>query len=89
MNVEDYISQAGGYGRYADDGYVFIVNPDGSSRQMDAGLFHFNSDQLAPGSLIVVPRNLRPTEFQQLTLLVSKVFSDLAVAAASLSVVTR
>jgi len=89
MNVEDYISQAGGYGRYADDGYVFIVNPDGSSRQMDAGLFHFNSDQLAPGSLIVVPRNLRPTEFQQLTLLVSKVFSDLAVAAASLSVVSR
>jgi protein involved in polysaccharide export with SLBB domain len=87
--VEDYIELAGGYGRYADDSYVYVVNPDGSSRPVQSSLFHFGSDRLAPGSLIVVPRDLRPLNWQQFTVDIAKILSDLAVSAASISVISR
>jgi protein involved in polysaccharide export with SLBB domain len=87
--VDDYIELAGGYGRYADDNYVYVINPDGSSRPVQSSLFHFGSDRLAPGSLIVVPRDLRPFDLQQFAVVVTRILSDLAVSAASISVVSR
>jgi protein involved in polysaccharide export with SLBB domain len=86
--VEDYIELAGGYGRYADDSYVYVVNPDGSSRPVQSSLFHFGSDRLAPGSLIVVPRDLRPLNWEQFAVDIGKILSDLAVSAASISVIS-
>lgn len=88
-SVDDYIDLAGGYGRYADDSYVYVVNPDGSSRPVQSSLFHFGSDRLAPGSLIVVPRDLRPLNWEQVAVDVGKILSDLAVSAASISVISR
>ncbi len=88
-SVEDYIELAGGYGRYADDSYVYVINPDGSSKPIQSSLFHFGADRLAPGSLIVVPRDLRPFDFQQFAVIITKILSDLAVSAASISVVSR
>lgn len=87
--VEDYVELAGGYGRYADDSYVYIINPDGSSRPVQSSLFHFGSDRMPPGSLIVVPRDLRPFDLQQFAVSISRILSDLAVSAASISVVSR
>jgi protein involved in polysaccharide export with SLBB domain len=87
--VDDYIELAGGYGRYADDSYVFVVNPDGSSRPVQSSLFHFGSDRLAPGSLVVVPRDLRPLNWEQFAVDIGKILSDLAVSAASISVISR
>lgn len=88
-SVEDYIELAGGYGRYADDSYVYVINPDGSSKPVQSSLFHFGADRLAPGSLIVVPRDLRPFDLQEFTVVITKILSDLAVSAASISVVSR
>jgi protein involved in polysaccharide export with SLBB domain len=87
--VNDYIELAGGYGRYADDSYVYVINPDGSSRPVESSLFRFGSDRLAPGSLIVVPRDLRPLDWQQFAVSIGKILSDLAISAASISVVSR
>lgn len=87
--VDDYIELAGGYGRYADDGYVYVINPDGSSRPVQSSLFHFGSERLAPGSLIVVPRDLRPLNWEQFAVDIGKILSDLAVSAASISVISR
>jgi len=87
--VDDYIEVAGGYGRYADDSYVYVVNPDGSSKPVESSLFHFGSERLAPGSLIVVPRDLRPFDWQQFTVEITKVLSDLAISAASVSVISK
>jgi len=89
LTVDDYIELAGGYGRYADDSYVYVVNPDGSSRPVESSLFRFGSERLAPGSLIVVPRDLRPFDLQQFAVSISKILSDLAVSAASISVVSK
>jgi protein involved in polysaccharide export with SLBB domain len=88
LTVDDYIELAGGYGRYADDSYVYVVNPDGSSRPVQSSLFHFGSDRLAPGSLIVVPRDLRPLDWQQFAVSIGKILSDLAISAASISVIS-
>jgi hypothetical protein len=68
---------------------VYVVNPDGSSRPVQSSLFHFGSDRLAPGSLIVVPRDLRPLNIEQIAVDVGKIISDLAVSAASIAVVSR
>jgi len=87
--VDDYIELAGGYGRYADTSYVYVINPDGSSRPVQSSLFHFGSDRLPPGSLVVVPRDLRPFDAQQFAVIITKIFSDLALAAASISVVAN
>jgi protein involved in polysaccharide export with SLBB domain len=88
-SVDDYIELAGGYGRYADDSYVYVINPDGSSKPVESSLFHFGADRLAPGSLVVVPRDLRPFDFPQFAVIITKILSDLAVSAASISVVSR
>jgi protein involved in polysaccharide export with SLBB domain len=87
--VDDYIELAGGYGRYADTSYVYVINPDGSSRPVQSSLFHFGSDRLPPGSLVVVPRDLRPFDARQFAVIITKIFSDLALSAASISVVAN
>lgn len=89
LTVDDYIEMAGGYGRYADDSYVYVINPDGSSKQVKSSLFHFGSDRLAPGSLIVVPRDLRPLDWQRFAIDIGKILSDLAISAASISVISK
>jgi len=88
-SVKDYIELAGGYGRYADSGYVYVINPDGSSRPVQSSLFRFGSERLAPGTLIVVPRDLRPFDLQQFAVNIGKILSDLAVSAASISVISQ
>lgn len=88
-DVSDYIGMSGGYDRYADDGHIFVVNPDGTSRLVSDDLFDFQSDKLAPGSVIVVPRDLAPLDLGVLTVSISKVLSDMAISAASLAVLAK
>jgi protein involved in polysaccharide export with SLBB domain len=89
LGVADYVSLSGGFDRYADDDHIFVVNPDGTSRGVSESLFNFEPTQLAPGSVIVVPRDLRPLDLGVLTVTVAKVLSDFAVSAASLAVISR
>ena len=88
-DVSDYIRMAGGYGRYSDDDHTFVIYPDGTTRGIESGLFNFSSPAVPPGSVIVVPRDLSPLNYQALISDVSKIFSNLAVSAASLSVISR
>lgn len=89
LDVADYIELSGGYDRYADDDHVFVVNPDGTSRRVSESLFDFQPDKLAPGSVIVVPRDLAPLDLGDLTVSLSKVLSDMAISAASLAVLAK
>jgi protein involved in polysaccharide export with SLBB domain len=89
LNVADYINLSGGYDRYADDDHIFVINPDGTSRRISDDLFDFDPPTLAPGTVIVVPRDLRPLDLGFLTVTVTKVMSDLAISAASLAVLSK
>jgi hypothetical protein len=52
-------------------------------------MFSISDDRMAPGSVVVVPRDLKPLDLGTLTVMVSKVLSDFAISAASLAVVVH
>ncbi len=74
----------------ADDDHIFVIRPDGSAVQVESGwALPFDSTKLAPGSVIVVPRTLRHFTWDTLVENVVQVTSQLAVTAASISVIFR
>ncbi|HEY3777687.1 MAG TPA: SLBB domain-containing protein [Rhizomicrobium sp.] len=89
LGVSDFIAMSGGFNRYADDDHIFVINPDGTARGVSDDLFNFTSDALAPGTVIVVPRDLKPLDLGALTVTVAKVFSDFAISAASIAVLAH
>jgi len=89
LDAADYITLSGGYDRYADEDHIFVINPDGTSRAISDALFSFDSNRLAPGSVVVIPRDLKPLDLGALTVTVAKVFSDFALSAASIAVLSH
>jgi len=85
----DYIQMAGGYSPTSDESNTFIVLPDGSARKVETSWLNFSSVNLPPGSSIVVPRDITPLDTRQLILDVTGIFSQLAVTAASLAVLSH
>jgi len=88
LTMADYIQQAGGYSATSDDSMTFIVLPDGSARKVQSSWLSFDSESLPPGSTIVVPRDVTPLDTRQVILDISSIFSQLAVSAASLAVLS-
>ena len=90
MSVDDYVELAGGYSKVAEDDETFVIMPDGSARTPSSGvLSFFGSDPIPPGSTIVVPPNPAPFNTMVFLTQVSQIFSQLAIAAASLSVISH
>ena len=89
LNVTDYIAMSGGYSRYADDDHVFVVYPDGTARSVSDDILNFSPVGVAPGTMIVVPRDLKPLDLGALTVTVAKVLSDFAISAASVAVLSH
>jgi protein involved in polysaccharide export with SLBB domain len=88
LTLADYLQEAGGYSDTADESMTFIVLPDGSARKMETSWLSFDSGSLPPGSTIVVPRDVTPLDKRQIIMDVSSIFSQLAVSAASLAVLS-
>lgn len=89
LSLEDYIDQAGGYDDGAEDDLVFVVYPDGRAERGHDGWFRTTIDRIPPGSVIYVPRDLFPTNWQLLTATITGILRDLAVSAASIAVISR
>lgn len=85
-SAEDYIEQAGGYGRYADEGHTFIVYPDGTATAMDTSWFKFSNAHIPPGSVIFIPKDILPINWVVLSTTFADILKDFAVSAASLAV---
>lgn len=88
-SVEDYLEDAGGYAQYADESMTFVVLPNGKAEKVETSWLNVNSQEIPPGSTIVVPRDLRPYDSRQLILDVTQIMSQLAISAASLAVLSR
>ncbi|WP_395675228.1 SLBB domain-containing protein [Inquilinus sp.] len=89
QTADDYIDLAGGLTRAADEGRAFIVLPNGQAQPLDLSSWSYSSVKVAPGSVVIVPRDLNPFNLYTLAKDVGQVFSNLAVAAASLVVIGR
>jgi protein involved in polysaccharide export with SLBB domain len=86
----DYISAAGGETRLADEGDAFIILPDGNTTPLRGGFFSIGTKPLAPGSTIVVPRDVTPPiDWLDLTTRVVTIVSQVALTAASLAILSH
>lgn len=88
MSAEDYLAKAGGGTAYADESLTFIVLPDGSAVKLDRPWLPFDSQRVPPGSTIVVPRDIAPLLWSDVISNATQIFSQLAVAGASLAVIS-
>ena len=90
--VEQCLQQSGGGTREADARRLFVVRADGSviSRQMHRGLWKgkFESMQLTPGDTIIMPERIRTGSFLKGIRDWSQVFSQFALGAAALRVIS-
>ena len=90
LSVEDYISLSGGLTDGADRNRIYIVGPNGQATLFKKRLFSFNlSTTLMPGSTIVISRNPQPFDWLKLSGVITPIFSDLAIAAASISAISN
>lgn len=88
-SARDYIQLAGGETSAAEVSDAFVIYPNGESEPLSLGRFSDGSVPIPPGSTIVVPRDPQPFNFLSLTRTVVGLLSDLALAAASLAVISR
>lgn len=82
--AEDYLKQAGGFSKSADDERLFLVLPDGSARPLSSSFWNYRSEAIPPGSVIVVPRDAAPLTGLLLTERIASIVSNLALSAAAL-----
>ena len=87
--ADDYIKQAGGFQRSADEDRIFVVYPNGRAEQLALNIWNYKAVQLPPGSSIVVPKDPAPADIFTLVREGSSLISQLAVTAASLAVISR
>ncbi|WP_247875984.1 SLBB domain-containing protein [Azospirillum sp. TSH100] len=87
--AEDYLSEAGGATRDADTGRSFLVLPDGRARPLALSSWNHRVETIPPGSILVVPRDPRPFDGLDATKAIGNILSQLAITAASISVITR
>jgi protein involved in polysaccharide export with SLBB domain len=83
--VQDYVKQAGGVTRLADQGHMFILRADGSvyTRSMNG---HFFAQHMNPGDTVVVPTNVMKISKIRSFLDWSQVVSGFGVGAAAVNV---
>ncbi|HUQ70489.1 MAG TPA: SLBB domain-containing protein, partial [Planctomycetaceae bacterium] len=90
LQLTNYLSKAGGITQSADRRRTFIILPDGTAQPVQSGWFSYsNVSLIPPGSTIVVPRDLSPFDLGQFLRDATQVTSQLAVTAASVSVIGR
>jgi hypothetical protein len=68
---------------------MFIVAPDGSAAQFPASSWRGRAPVLAPGSAIIVPRDLRPFDPMRFSLNLTQILSSLAISAGALAVISN
>jgi protein involved in polysaccharide export with SLBB domain len=90
LSIDDYLTLSGGLSDGADRNRIFIVGPNGQATLYSNRLFGTNiSETLLPGSTIVVSRDPQPFDWLKLSGVITPIFSDLAIAAASISAISN
>lgn len=88
FSLDDYIELAGGYKDYADEKKTYYILPNGKARIPSKGLF-LRSNEILPGSTIIVPRQARPLSGFSLVEAISPVLASLSITLASINSITN
>jgi hypothetical protein len=86
-SFKQYIDQAGGYTQGADEGRAFIILPNGTAQSLKSSFWNFRSNDIPPGSLIVVPRDAAPFNIYAFSERFFGIFANLAISAAALAAI--
>lgn len=84
--ADDYLREAGGFTRLADADRAFVLLPDGSARPLRVSAWHHEPTLIPPGATLVVPRDPEPFDFLAFSQGIGGLLSQLALTAASISV---
>ena len=87
MSVMDYLESSGGVTEAADEEKIFIIRPNGSSFLYKRTLFK-NTQNLLPGSTVVVPRDSKPFDAVKITQIITPILADLATSAAAIAAIS-
>ncbi|HEV7371747.1 SLBB domain-containing protein [Arenibaculum sp.] len=85
----DYIRQAGGTTREADDGRTFMILPDGSAQPLAVSFWNHEPVFVPPGATIVVPRDPKPFDLLDVSSSIGSVLGELARTAATITILSR
>lgn len=85
--ADDYIREAGGLNQFADSDYIIAVYPNGRAEPIKLSSWNFQPTLLPPGSAIYVSREPITTTSIDILKLTLQIVKDLALTAASLSVI--
>lgn len=87
--ADDYIREGGGTTRDADTGRSFLMLPDGRAEPLSISSWNHTVSVVPPGAMIVIPRDPRPYGFLELAKDIGGIVGQLALTAASISVISR
>ncbi|MBP2296725.1 SLBB domain-containing protein [Azospirillum rugosum] len=86
---DDYLREAGGPTRNADSDRIFLVLPDGRAQPLALSSWNHTVQAIPPGSMLVVPRDPKPFDFLEFSKSIGGILGQLAITAASVSVIAR
>ena len=86
---DDYLREAGGTTRNADPDRIFLVLPDGRAQPLALSSWNHTVQAVPPGSILVVPRDPKPFDFMEFSKNLGGILGQLAITAASVSVIAR
>lgn len=79
--AQDYVREAGGISRNADESRAFVLLPDGSARPLRMGFWSGQEPvKIMPGSTIYIPHDPKPFELIQTTRDISQILTNVAIA---------
>src|SRR3989449_1948963 len=90
--VADYLSQAGGPTKSADEGSIYVLRADGSVKsKQQSGFFtaSLERSRLMPGDSIVVPEELDRTTITRALKDISQIFYQFGLGAAAVKVIRQ
>jgi len=85
--ADEYVREAGGLSQFADSDYIIAVYPNGQAEPIKLSSWNFTPTLLPPGSAIYVSREPITTTSIDILKLTLQIVKDLALTAASLSVI--
>lgn len=84
FSTKDYINSSGGLNEFGDKTKIVVINPNGDSYLYQSN-FLTKGEDILPGSLIYVPREIGKLDGINLASVVAPIFSSLAISLASLN----
>ncbi|MDC1525598.1 SLBB domain-containing protein [Gammaproteobacteria bacterium] len=86
LNYSDYIKKSGGFGKFADQERIIVIQPNGDASVVSRRFLFGTSDvDIYPGSTIFIPREIGKLEGISYVATLAPIMSSLALSLASLN----